>query len=52
MRLSPRRAYVSESPATFAQVQANARARGEVALSEDAWLNPPRDTPVPDTEDT
>jgi hypothetical protein len=77
VRLSPRRAYVSESSATFAQVQANARARGEVALGfypdprgqgralarqrleegdvalgEDAWLNPPRDTPVPDTEDT
>lgn len=77
VRLTPRWAYVSESPATFAQVQANARARGEVALGfypdprsrgrglarqrleegdvelgEDAWLNPPRDTLVPDTEDT
>ena len=77
VRLLPRRAYVPEGPATFAQVLANARARGEVALGfypdprvhgralarqrleegdvdlgEDAWLNPPRDTPVPDTEDT
>jgi hypothetical protein len=77
VRLSPRRAYVSESTATFGQVLANARARGEVALGfypdprshgralarqrleegdvdlgEDAWLNPPRDTLVPDTDDT
>lgn len=77
VRLSPRRTYASEGSATFAQVQANARARGEIALGfypdprshgqalarqrleegdvelgEDAWLNPPRDTPVPDTEDT
>ncbi|WP_224369024.1 CASTOR/POLLUX-related putative ion channel [Hyalangium versicolor] len=77
VRLGPRHAYVTASPSTFAQVQANARARGEVALGfypdprgqerslarqrleegdvelgEDAWLNPPRDTPVPDTEDT
>jgi hypothetical protein len=77
VRLSPRRAYAADGEATFAQVLANARARGEVALGfypdprshgralarqrleegdvdlgEDAWLNPPRDTPVPDTEDT
>ena len=78
MRLIPRRAYVSGSAATFAQVLANAtgsRARwrwastriraatggtlarqrleeGDVDLGEDAWLNPPRDTLVPDTEDT
>jgi hypothetical protein len=76
VRLRPRQAYVSGSSATFAQVLANARARGEIALGlypdprthgraearqrleegdvelgEDAWLNPPRDTPVPDTED-
>jgi hypothetical protein len=77
VRLCPRQAYVSEGSATFAQVLANARARGEIALGfypdprghgrplarqrleegdvdlgEDAWLNPPRDTPVPDTADT
>jgi len=77
VRLRPRQAYASGSSATFAQVLANARARGEIALGfypdprthgraqarqrleegdvelgEDAWLNPPRDTPVPDAEDT
>jgi hypothetical protein len=76
VQLRPRGAYLAHGPATFAQVLANARARGEIALGfypdprrpereqarqrleegdadlgEDAWLNPPRDTPVPETEE-
>ena len=75
--MRPRQAYVSEGAATFGQVLANARARGEIALGfypdprsrgrararqqleegdvdlgADAWLNPPRDTLVPDIADT
>ncbi len=70
--------YLAPGTATFEELMASARARGEVALGfyphplrtgttallerrrleegdpmggEDAWLNPPRDTAVPESED-
>lgn len=79
VHLRPRQVQLPDRAATFADVMANARARGEIAIgfypdprsrgrereiarqrleegdvggSEDAWLNPPRDTPVPEEPDT
>ena len=70
--------YLAPGPATFADLMASARARGDVALGfyphplrqsatarvdrqrleegdpmagEEAWLNPPRETMVPESED-
>jgi hypothetical protein len=40
-------------PRSHGRAQARQRLEeGDVELGEDAWLNPPRDTLVPDTEDT
>jgi hypothetical protein len=79
VHLRPRQVSLPDGAATFADIMANARARGEIALgfypdprsrghereiarqrlvegdvggAEDAWLNPPRDTPVPEDPDT
>jgi hypothetical protein len=45
----PRRYYLPDGPATFADLMSAARRRGDVALGffPDARLNPPRNAPIP-----